>query len=97
MTSFGHLHSMKFKGFAKSPISRRSQEAIIETDEYAYAKTHGMARELAPSIRQSCESFISMARLSRIDHLDTHQRDDYWLQKVDQLMKEKKRDKAVIK
>ena len=35
--------------------------------------------------------------MSRMDNLETHQRDDFWLQKVEQLMREKKKDKAVIK
>ena len=43
------------------------------------------------------ESSISAARLSRIDSSEFNQRDDFWLKKVDQLLKEKKKDKALIK
>jgi len=54
-----------------------SLQKIFEEHSKPITRVHDL--DMTHSRRQSVESSISMARASRIDSAEYHQRDDFWL------------------
>ena len=96
MIYLGNIRGTVKFNLSKSPIIQSKQHVIMETNESPMSKAYGTTLNYLPQTLQSCASQRSLIS-SRLDQLDGQQRDDYWLNKVDQLIKDKKKDKALIR